>query len=273
MVMVIALITSLYLFRGLTDFLITELEAKVDLSVYLQKDVSEREILRAKEELSKLPEVKEVEYISEEEALERFKEYHKDNPLILEILAEIGENPLPASLNIKVFEAPQYENLVSYLKGSSFQNLIEKIDYYEKKPVIERLYTMTSGLNRGGIVFSLILAFLAVLVAFNTIRLAIYNSREEIVVQRLVGASNWFIRGPYIFQGIISGFFATLVCLFIFTVLCFALSPKVAILTLGFNLFGFYIHNLFLIFLIQLATGMALGVVSSIIAIRKYLQI
>ncbi len=273
MVMVISLVTSLYLLRGMTDFLIKELEAKVDLSVYFQKDVSEREILNAKEELSKLSEVKEVEYISSEQALEKFKERHKDNPIILETLTEIGDNPLPASLNIKVFEAPQYENLVSYLQGSSFQNLIEKIDYQEQKPVIERLYTITSGLNTGGIIFSLILAFLAVLVAFNTIRLAIYNSRDEISVQRLVGASNWFIRGPYIFQGAISGFFATLICLLIFTILSFILSSKLETFALGFNLFGFYTHNLFLVFSIQLATGIILGVVSSIIAIRKYLQI
>lgn len=273
MVMVISLVTSLYLLKGMTDFIIGELEAKVDLSVYFKKDVSEGEILRAKEELSKLAEVKEVEYVSSEQALENFKERHKDNPIILETLTEIGDNPLPASLNIKVFEAPQYENLVSFLEGSSFQNLIEKIDYREKKPVIEKLFSITSGLNTGGIIFSLILAFLAVLVAFNTVRLAIYNSREEIVVQRLVGASNWFIRGPYIFQGTISGFFATLISLLIFTILCFVLGPKLGAFYPGLNLFQYFTGNFFIILLIQSATGIGLGIVSSVIAIRKYLQV
>ena len=272
MVMVISLVTSLYLFRGMSDFIIKELEAKVDLSVYFKKDVLEGEILRAKEELSKLAEVKEVEYISSEQALENFKERHKDNPIILETLTEIGNNPLPASLDIKVFEAPQYENLVSYLQGSSFQSLIEKIDYQEKKPVIEKLFSVTTGLNTGGIIFSLILAFLAVLVAFNTIRLAIYNSRDEISVQRLVGASNWFIRGPYIFQGAVSGFFATLITLLIFAILCFFLGPKLGAFYPGLNLFSYFVSNFWTLFLIQFLTGVGLGIVSSVIAIRKYLQ-
>ena len=273
MVMVISVVTSLFLFRGMTDFIIKELEAKVDLSVYFKKDVLEGDILRAKEELSKLSEVKEVEYVSSEQALENFKERHKDNQIILETLTEIGNNPLPASLDIKVFEAPQYENLVSYLEGSSFQDLIEKIDYQEKKPVIEKMFSITTVLNTGGIIFSLILAFLAVLVAFNTVRLAIYNSREEISVQRLVGASNWFIRGPYIFQGAVSGFFAALVSLLIFTILCFFLGPKLGALYPGLNLFTYFAGNFWMLFSIQFLTGVGLGIVSSVIAIRKYLQI
>ncbi len=273
MVMVVSTVTSLFLLRGITDFLTKEMEATVDLSVYFKKDTLETEILKAKEEVSKLPGVKEVNYISSDEALENFKERHKDNPILLETLDEVGENPLLASINIKVFEAPQYENLVSFLEGSSFQDLIEKIDYRDKKPVIDRLFNITTGLNVGGIVFSLILAFLAVLVAFNTVRLAIYNSKEEISVQRLVGASNWFIRGPYIVQGALSGFFAALICLLLFSVLCFFVSPGLEKFYPGLNVFKYFTSHFFVILLIQLATGIGLGIVSSIIAIRKYLQV
>jgi len=273
MIMAISLITTLYLFRGMSDFIIKDLQAKVDISVYFNKDISEKEILNAKDELSKLAEVKEVEYVSSDQALETFMERYKNNPLVLETLSEVGENPLSASLDIKVFEAPQYENLVSYLEGSSFQNKIEKIDYQEKKPVLDKLFSITSLLNKGGIGLSLILAFLTILVAFNTTRMAIYNSREEISVQRLVGGSNWFIRGPYIIQGTIVGFFATLICLVIFTILCLTLSVKLEIFYPGFSVSKYFTSHLFWIILIQLITGIGLGIVSSLIAIRKYLRV
>jgi len=272
-VLVVALVTSLFLMRGMAGQLVEELKEKVDVAVYFQKDVSEQDILKAKNEISNLANVREVEYMSTDQALENFKERHKNNPLLLETLNEIGDNPFQPSLNIKVNEAPQYESLVSYLEGSSFKSLIDKIDYQEKKPVIERMFSIISGLNTGGIIFSFILAFLAVLVAFNTIRLAIYSSREEISVQRLVGASNWFIRGPYLIQGAASGIFAAVVCLAVFALLSFFASPTLEAIYPSFNLFNYFVKNIFLIFGIQLLTGIGLGVVSSIIAIRRYLRI
>jgi len=118
-----------------------------------------------------------------------------------------------------------------------------------------------------------LLVIAAILVAFNTIKLAIYNSREEIKIQRLVGASNWFIRGPFLIQGTIAGIFAALIGLAVFSLVCWLLSPKIEFFFPGLNLFGIFTNNLGLIFLIQLATGLGLGIISSTIAIRKYLRV
>ena len=276
MVMTISLVTSLFLFHQASQFLISGLEEKVDISVYFKEDSSEEDHLKVKGELSKIPEVKDVKYISRQEALEKFIERHRDDPVLMESLEEIGENPLPASLNIKAGEAAQYTAVASFLDDTlppSLRNLIEKVDYYQKKPVIERIFSITSGINRAGIILSLVLAMVAILVVFNQVRLAISNSREEILVQRLVGASNWFIRGPFLIQGIIAGFLATLVCLLVFTLICWISSPKLEVLFPGLSIFKYFTSNFFLILLIQLATGVGLGVVSSLIAIRRYLKI
>lgn len=272
-VLVVALATSLFLAKGMAGQLITELESKVDLTVYFKTDTLEKDILNAKDDISNLANVEKVEYVSTGQAMQDFKDRHKNNSIILETLDEIGDNPFQPSLNIKVEEAEQYESLVSYLNSSSFKPLIDQIDYQEKKPVIDKMFSLASWLSIGGIIFSFILAFLAVLVAFNTIRLAIYSSREEIGVQRLVGASNWFIRGPYVFQGALSGLIAAVFCLIVFAVFSFFLSPKLEIVYPTFNLFQYFLHNFFLIFGIQLLTGVGLGVISSIVAIRKYLRI
>jgi len=272
MVMTISLVTSLFLFRDITQFLISGLQEKVDISVYFKTATPEEDILLFGEEIKKNPEVKNVEYVSREAALESFTQRYKDNPVIMESLGEVG-NPLLASLNIKAREASQYMTVTNFLETSSYKNLIDKVDYYQRKPVIERIFSITSAINKTGIGLSLILAIVAILVAFNTIRLAIYNSKEEISFMRLVGASDWFIRGPFLVQGAISGFAAAIITLLIFTGALFFLGPKLEILFLGLNIFNSFTGNLGILFLIQIFTGVGLGVVSSIIAIRKYLKI
>jgi len=270
----ISLITSLFLFRKISQFLIAELEAKVDISVYFKEDSTEEEILKAEDELSKMSEVKEVEYISQEMAREKFIQKHKDNPLLMASLEEIGENPFLASLNIKAQKPEQYETLANFLENSDFKNYIEQpIDYYQRKPIINKLSSITSVINKAGIGISIILILLSFLVAFNTIRLAIFNQREEIFIMRLVGASNWFIRGPFLFQGVIAGFFATLITILIFFLTCWGLGPKLEIFLPNFNLQDFFFQNLWILFSIQLLTGMILGIFSSLIAMRRYLKV
>lgn len=271
-VMSIFLITSLFLLQGMTNFLVSNLKERVDISVYFKKDSSEEDILKVKTELSENPEVKNIEYISKEKALDRFTERHKEDLIVIESLAEVGRNPLLASLNIKAWQASQYEAISNFLEKGPYQGLIEKVDYYQNKEIIERIFKISSNINLVGIVFGLIFGLVAILVAFNTIRLAIYSSREEISIMRLVGASNWFIRGPFLIQGIIVGIAATFFTLLIFTLVLFFFSPRIEVFLPGFNLFGYFREHLFTLLFIQLATGIGLGVISSFIAIRKYLK-
>lgn len=268
--MTISLVTSLFLLKDISRFLILSIQEKVDVSVYFKQEAQEEDILKVKEKITEISEIKEVEYVSKEEALKIFTERHQDNPVLIESLEEVGQNPFLASLNIKAFEASQYGAVTNFLENSNFENLIEKIDYHQRKPVIERIFSLTSGINKAGIGFSIVLGIIAILVVFNTIRLAIYNSKEEIKIQKLVGASNWFIRGPFLVQGVIAGFIAALICLSVFSLLTWGFSSKIEILFPGLNIFSLFIVNFWLIFLIQLVTGIGLGVISSLIAVRKY---
>jgi cell division transport system permease protein len=273
LVMTISVITSLFLFGEISHFLVSSIQEKVDISIYFREEILEEDILKVKEEVAEIPEVKEVEYVSKEDAFEVFTEKHKDNPVLMESLAEVGENPFLASLDIKAFEANQYQIITNFLETSDFNNLIAKIDYYQRKPVIERISFLSSNLNKAGIIFSVVLAIFTILIAFNTIRLAIYNSREEIKIQRLVGASNWFIRAPFLVQGAISGFFAVLICISLFALITWGLNSKMEILFPGLSLFGFFTGNFWLILLLQLFSGVGLGVVSSLIATRRHLEV
>ncbi len=273
MVIVISLATLLFLLNPVSKILIADIEKKVDISVYFKEDVSSEYILEVESEISKIPEVKDVEYISKDQALEKFIEKHKDDPVLMESLTELGSNPFLASLNIRAWEPSQYEQVASFLETSSFRNLIDKVDYYERKPVIEKVFSVVSGLNRIGVFFSIVFAAIAVLIAFNTARIAIHNSGEEISVMRLIGASNWFVRGPFLIQGVIIGFIATLITLLITFGLCYGFDARIKTIAPDISIYSIFVSNFFLLFLIQLATGIGLGIISSYIAVRKYLKI
>jgi len=273
MAMVIFLITMLFLFNSVSNILISNIQKKVDISVYFKEDILSEDILAVKSELKGIPEVKDIEYIPKEQALEKFIEKHRDEPVLMESLTEVGKNPFLASLNIKAWQASQYEQVTNFLENSSFNNLIEKVDYYQRKSVIDKVFSITSGINKAGIFSGLVLGIIAVLIAFNTIRIAIYNSSAEISTMRLVGASNWFIRGPFLIQGIIAGFLATLIVLLITFGLCYGLDPRLSIIAPEISSFGLFISNFWTLVLIQLAAGIGLGSISSLIAIRKYLKV
>ncbi len=113
---------------------------------------------------------------------------------------------------------------------------------------------------------------IAVLVVFNTIRLAINNSKDEISTMKLVGASNWFIRGPFIIQGAVYGFIAFLLSIFFSGLSAYFLSAKIAVLMPGFNLFGYFLSNFWLLVFVQLIFGVGLGMLTSFMVVKKYLE-
>ena len=272
----LSLITSfLFAYKG-GQFFISYIQEKADISIEFKIDTQESAILKVKEELLKLPEVRNVEYISKEEALESFIQRHGDDPDLMAGLEEARKDipfPFPAILNIVTYEAGQYKQIVKFLGAEQFKNIIYKKDYYDRKLIIEKVFAITDWITKAGIISASILILISVLITFTTIKLAILSQKEEITVQRLVGASNWFIRGPFLIQGIISGFFAALISILIFTSIVYFFGPKIEVLLPGFNISAYFFDKIFLIFLAQVAIGMSLGIISSAIAIRKYLKV
>jgi len=272
MVIVMSVATMLFFLQGAASFMIAGLEESVDISTYLKNTATQEEVTQLKEELESLSEVKEVKYISKEQALESFVETHKQDEVILESLEIVGQNPLLASLSIKAFSASQYVAISEFLQATPFASIISDVDYFDRAPVINKLSTLTAGIQSAVFLVILFAGFVAMLVAFNTIRLTIYSSRDEIEIMRLVGASNRFIRGPFIIQGMIVGVLATLITTLLFFPLTLFVGIKLQTFAPGFDLFSYFTSNLFLILLLQLTAGIGLGVVSSLIAIRKYLK-
>lgn len=274
-VMVIALIMyqALILFGVVTDTATASLQDKIDIAAYFKTTALEDDIFNIEKSLKGLPEVKEVEYISREKALEIFKEAHKDDPNINQALAELDGNPLRASLNIRAHDTNDYPTIAAYLENEGFSSVVEKVTYSQNKVAIDRLNKLISTMQRIGFGITIFLAFAASLVAFNTIRLAIYSNREEIGIMRLVGAANTFIKGPYLVGGILYG----LAGAFITTILAIPIinfsSPYLQVFIPEMNLAGYFYSNIITLFVYLLVFGAGLGIVSSWIAIRRYLKI
>lgn len=273
MVVVLFLGTLLFILQDGSIFVIERLQESVDISVYLKDNASQIEVQKITEELLGLSEVQKVEYVSKEEALDRFVLKHKNENTILETLQALGNNPLLASLNIKAESPTQYESISEFLEQSELNSLIAQLDYRDRASIIERLSLLTSGIQRGILGISVVLGFIAIVVAFYTIRLAIYHSKEEIEIMRLVGASNWFIGGPFVVQGVLVGVFAAVIALALtFSGIVF-LTPKLTAFLSGFDLLDYFGDHVVSIALLQLGVGVGLGTISSMIAIRKYLKV
>jgi cell division transport system permease protein len=255
------------------------LKDKVDINAYFVIDAPEERIVAVQKVLETLPEVEKVTYTSREEALERFKERHKDDQIELQALEELGENPLLASLAIKAKDPSNYESIVAFLDtdestiGTGGESIIAKKNYNENKEAIEKLRQVIVNIEKFGYALSMVLVLSSIVIVFNTIRMAIYISREEISVMRLVGASDTYIRGPFVFEGMMYGIIAGLLTLVSYYPLAIWLGPATQQFFGNINLFTYYTSHFGQIFVTIMASGIFLGALASYLAVRKYLRI
>jgi cell division transport system permease protein len=270
---VLILFLALIAVNFLGGVVVGSLQDKVDVSVYFKDVATDGDITAIQRDLQALNTVASVESVSRDQALAAFKERHAQDALIQQSLAELQTNPLQASLNIKATDPGQYAGIVSFLETHKLRSVIDKINYYENEAVISRVQHISQSMQEGGLIGTLILAIIAILVAFNTIRLTIYNQKQEIEIMRLVGGSNWYIRAPYLVEGALYGVFAAGIALVVVYLASAGLSPKVALLMPGISLIGYFTGNVIQIVLVSVAAGVGLGVVSSLIAIRSFLKI
>jgi cell division transport system permease protein len=263
------LFSSLLLFEKSGKIFLKEIEEKADFSVYFKEEVPEEEILKIKDELLKSPEVERVEFISKEKALASFKERHKDNPILMEALREVG-NPFLASLNIKLKNPTLFEKVSNFFKEK--ENFVEKMDFFQRQPLIEKIFSITETFKKGMIALILFFLFISFLVVFTTLHLSILNYKEEIFTQKLVGAPNWMIYFPFLFQGIFAGFLASLISTLILFLGLFFLSPKFSILFPEIEIFNILKDNLSYILLYQILIGVFWGFLCSFLATKRHLE-
>ena len=278
MTITLLIIGATIFMSAILSFTIANIERKVDVNVYFYPNAPEQQILDMKAALEQLPQVAGVSYVSRADALAAFQERHQNDYLTLQALNELGTNPLGASLNIQAKDSEQYESIANFLSGDETmefgvnKNIIEKVNYYQNKEIIARLNALSNTVKKIGIILTVIFVGLSVIVTLNTIRMAIYSSREEINVMRLVGAENKYIQGPFMIEGVVSGLFAAVITIIALFPLTLWISKYTVDFLGGLSIVKYYGDNFLQIFIILLLVGIVLGALSSIVAIRKYLS-
>ena len=273
MTITLFVIGALYLGGNFLNSALAEVKNKMDISVSFKTDAPEADVLALKKDLTLLSEVKQVSYSSREDELSAFRERH--NETIVQSLDEV-DNPFGARLNIQAVDPTHFDRITNFITSKNNptngdQGLIDQINY--KKDVVDKLTNLINTSQKLGWAIALVLALLSIFAVFNTISLAIYTSREEISVMRLVGANGAYVKGPFMVEGMIAGVMASILSLgLLYPAVLWVRSATINVYG-GINLVSFYFSNFGKIFLILFGSGIILGLLASFWATRRYAKI
>jgi len=277
MTITLLVVSGLMISGAALNATLQQLTNKVDVNVYFITSASDAQITDMQKMLEALPEVASVSYLSREEALAQFRERHKNDQLTIQALDELSDNPLGASLEVRAKETSQYESIAKFLEAQQAQSTdvggaIDKVNFYQNKTAIDRLTNIIDASKRLGAIIAVVLALATILISLNTVRLAIYTSRNEIGVMNIVGASRWYVRGPFMVAGVLYGVISGAIVLILLYPISLYISPALERFLGTFNAFSYYADNFPFLFLVVIGSGIALGALSSYIAVRRYLQ-
>ncbi|MBU0647339.1 permease-like cell division protein FtsX [Patescibacteria group bacterium] len=267
-------INLLLVVKVISSTAIDAVKEKIDISLYLKSEAEESKILALKAKVSNLVQVEDVKYVPKQIALESFKQKHKDNPEILQALIELGKNPLSPSLVIKPKDVNQYDELIANLNKID-DDIIESRNFDDRKVVLEKINSITNKVSEVGMFISIIFVFITLLVVYNAIRVTIYTHRTEIGIMKLVGASNWFIRAPYLVSSLaytLIGISATVVIFYLFLSL---LQPYLEAFFIGynFNIITYFNSHFLLIFGSEFLVATLINFFASLVAVNKYSKV
>ncbi len=257
------------------DKAIDTIKERIDVTIYLTDSASEKEILDIKERLLGMATVSDVSYVSAEQAWQDFIDIHENDPLLAESI-EVIENPLPASLVIQARQLSDYPEILDTLEDPAYEGLIEDKDkdFEDTQNVINRLNHIVNRLQMAGYILSGVFIIIALIVLYNTLGIMIYTHREEIGIMRLVGATSWFIRGPFIMESLLYAIIASVVALGIFYPIINFIAPYINSFFSGYdlNIMNDINRNIYLIFGTEIVVALVVAGISSSAAIGRYLK-
>jgi len=275
LVLTLLTVNILLVVNRVTDEAIHLVENRIEVSVYFNNDADQKKITSAVEYLRSLSQVRDVEEINADEALAKFRLRHENDPEIISSLEELGGNPFGSTLIVKAQEAKDFSIIIDALENPQFRDVIREKDFSDYQQIVEKIKKTTDQIRAAGIVLSIIFFLIALLIIFNTVRIAIFIHREEIGIMRLVGASNWFIKGPYLVETVLLSLLAVLIVMAI-------LYPSLAFIEPQYKqyfggetagLVKYFEQNGWWIFGSEFLGLLVVTMVSTSLAMRKHLKV
>ncbi|MGH2705002.1 MAG: permease-like cell division protein FtsX [Actinomycetota bacterium] len=261
---------SLFLLGGvmvlgrIVDNVVGRWEGKVEINVFLRDDITPEQSKELGAAISAMPEVGRVFFVSQEKAFNEYKEMFKDSPQLYE---NVDPSALPASYRIKLKDPKTVEAVRSRIEG---QPGVDEVTFGGE--AVKKLLRINTLLRTISLVMTFILLGAATLLIANTIRLAIYARRREIGIMKLVGATNWFIRVPFIFEGMAEAAFGALVAAGVIYATKLLLLDRLQsqLVFLPLTVGGGVVLQVFVVLLV---VGIAIGSLGSTLALRRFLEV
>lgn len=275
LVLVLISLTALFAVNAVTDAALTKIQSKLEVAINFLPTAIPPQVDDAKIQLLALPGLDSITSISKEEALLKFKERTKDNATIQQSLQELGDNPFGPALVLHAQNPAGYDQALKFIQTANFKDIIETTDIPVYQDIVAKLDNLTNQVKRGAGIMAGFFGLLALIVAFNTVRVSIYSQREEIGIMKLVGATNGFISWPYVIDGSLYAVLATILTIAICLPLAALIEPTLkAFLNIdSFSLVQYLIRNSLSIFGLELLIAVVINIVASAIAVRKYLKV
>ena len=257
---------------------VDQIKDKVDMSIYVKTETTDDQAREIQQELAKLSSVKSVRYISPVKAREDFANQNKADQQTLEALNE-ATNKLPGTFRVNIEDINDPSQLDEFVKTNSLYREYADPDRPasfsgERRSAIQNIGRAVEFAERAGLVASVVFVIISSLIVFNTIRMAIFNRKEEIQMMKLIGADHNFIRGPFVVEAIVYGFIAAILATVLGMAALYAAKDRLADYEVAIEA---TIQNttvyIGFVLLAMILIGSAIGVISSLLATRKYLKI
>ncbi len=277
MTLTLLTISFLYAVNVLGVHVLSTIEQKVDIAVIFKDKTTTTQIETMKKDIELRSDVESTRLITANQAREDFRRRHADDPYIEEALRELEVNPLPSSMFIIAKDPRFYETINSSLQSEKYAPFIDKVNFQNSKAVIEKMIRIMDVVKNAGLIITLTFSLLVILIMFNTIRLAIYSFREEIDIMRLVGASRWYIQGPFLVESVLVAVVSVIISTTILYLSLHTMAPQInqfffAGQNANFDIYQYFVTHWLQAIGIQFGAAVLLAVVSSYIAVRRYLR-
>lgn len=264
----------LWAVKTLTNESVSLVKEQVNMNLYVKPDVSDKDFTDLKGYIETLPEVDSVKTVSKKEVLEAFEKRHRLSPEVLGALKELGGNPFGPTIIVRTKEPGNYTEVISALGASEYNQFVESKSFEGHEDALTRLQSITNRVENVGLGLTIVFGSIAFLIIFNTIRVAIFTHKVEISIKRLVGAQNWFIRGPYIVEAVVFTAISIVVTGLLMYFIFQWIDPYLGVVfPNSFSLTNYYKSNILYLSLVQTLAVLALTILSSGVAMRKHLKV
>ncbi|OGH76916.1 MAG: hypothetical protein A2469_02025 [Candidatus Magasanikbacteria bacterium RIFOXYC2_FULL_40_16] len=273
LVLMLLSVNTLVVIKFFTSQATQSIKDQIDVSIFFAHTATDEEIAEVQSFIKSFPEVSNVQYLSKEQVLEKFKEQYSDNENIIASLEELDENPLGSTMIVKTRNPGDYNKLIEALSVPEYEDIVVAKTFVDTELAIERINNITTQVERFSVILTGLFGVIAFLIIFNTIRVAIFTQRVEITIKKLVGATNWFIRSPYIIESFIFTAISVAITYFLMRFAAGLIDPYVAVVFKKDWLLTNYISsNIMMLVGSQFVVVLLLTIFSSFLAMRRHLK-